>query len=383
MSNSLITPAQSQSPLPTADDIAILLGLREGPSPFITKVWAHEGEREDDLVKLVQRLGPPEQHVLQHTVFAEFGAKYLPATVDRFIEANFDLPLPLGLPLAIFEINNIYSDNVYSILRLHPAYFSKYLRSKLPIASQGKKLARILAERVSNTVLLYSDILLDPGYAWSLARVLELLHLMLDMYAGHDQEPIPADVKKALVVFLKTSIKSECHDLRTHSEALSRLFAGHPRPERITYVGMTRGRCGCGVSGCYETNNLKACAACRTVVYCSTEHQRAHWSSKRLRLTKQAASQQFIEKRRFYLSVIIAVYLLALLSYALNFCLPTCTPGSNLRVTVILVCSFLHSTPLSLWRNLPLLLSLDLSSGLSHTKHFSRNLHIQLRLRPG
>ncbi len=141
------------------------------------------------------------------------------------------------------------------ILRLHPSYLSKYLRSKHPIASQGKQLGRVLAERLANTALLYSDILLNPGFASSLANVLEMLHLILDMHTGYNQEPISADVKRTIVTFLKTSMKSQNQYLRANSETLSRFFVDQVRSERLA-----RGRVGCGILGCHETCTLKACA---------------------------------------------------------------------------------------------------------------------------
>ncbi|TFK71876.1 hypothetical protein BDN72DRAFT_400762 [Pluteus cervinus] len=266
----------TNSTTPTCEDIAIILSLREGSSRFIKRKWAHEGERDDDLAKLLDRFSNRPEGI---ATLDEFGSKYLPAVVDRFIEAKFELPLPPTPPPGAFH------NGYFSILsRLsHPPlnYFAKYLRSKHPIASPGKKLGRVIAERLAEITQLHPDMTLAPSYAQSLFRILDVLAFILLIFEG-DQEPITVDVKMTLLVLVEDCKVSQNERLRTVSASLSNLLTTSFKhsPERRKWVMTTRGQNRCGLPTCNITTGLKACARCLTVCYCSPEHQRAHWRSK-------------------------------------------------------------------------------------------------------
>ncbi|TFK67596.1 hypothetical protein BDN72DRAFT_842863 [Pluteus cervinus] len=272
-------PTSGDPAHPTSDDLAIMLGLKKGSSAFITRQWAHEGERTEDTAQLLIALNRFCLHS-GNVVFSEFAARYLPATVDRFIEASFELPRPPAVLVTppIFEIQNAY---FVIIKRLRSStYFVKYLRSKHPLASQGKKLGRILAERFAAMVQVHGDSILHPDYTETVNTILEFLVFILLLDNG--QEPVPVNVRNILIPFCKDCQKSSHEDLRETSDSLSIfLVSGCPESaERNDLTKLVRGRDECKLPGCNITTNLKACARCLIVCYCSPEHQRIHWSIK-------------------------------------------------------------------------------------------------------
>lgn len=83
----------------------------------------------------------------QQMIWAQFCALYLPATVDRYIDPPV-IPSKDPADIAMFRIFNPCGDLIVH-LQSSP-YFAKYFRSQTPLAANGKKFPRILAERIAD-----------------------------------------------------------------------------------------------------------------------------------------------------------------------------------------------------------------------------------------
>ncbi|TFK67594.1 hypothetical protein BDN72DRAFT_91783 [Pluteus cervinus] len=226
----------------------------EGSSRYITRTWADEGERMTDMTTLLAEVNGSPQPIMDE-IFFEFSAKYLPAAVDRFIEASFPVPP------SISELHNVHF-NVLKRLQASP-YFTKYLRSEHPIALPGNKLGHVVAGRLATMATLHRGFVLNPGYAGPLSNALELLVYVLVVFTS-DQEPVPPEVKRVLVPFFEDCQGSSHQTLKETSKGLLNMlvhgYPADPNPERDDYRKLIRGRNKCKLPGCDITAGLKTCA---------------------------------------------------------------------------------------------------------------------------
>ncbi|TFK63243.1 hypothetical protein BDN72DRAFT_902586 [Pluteus cervinus] len=260
-------------PCPTADDIAIILGLIPGSSRFVTEKWTNESERMDCLMNCMDHIAGLS-HYKAASILCEFGARYLPMVVDRFIAGNFDLYPPTSMLLPMFKLHNPYS---YMLFRLcGRPYYVKYLRSKHSIATQGKVLFAVLTERLATAVRLCGPEMLRPGtrhrpsFHEPLTRMLRLLTATVAFTPGvrHQVDDDDVDI---LLEFTKPCKRTGVEPLGTLSEQLGMSLLGMPVFQRVA-PGIRRdiqGRDKCGLPDCGNIVDLKACARCQTIYYVS------------------------------------------------------------------------------------------------------------------
>jgi len=229
---------------------------------------------------------PEEQ---QEIVWSRFCALYLPATADRYINPP---AITSNKPADItkFKIFSPCSEMLVQVQ--HNAYFAKYLRSKKPLAANGKLLSRVVAERVADLGFAWEPVLRSPSagelqehYISILASAVQLLSTLCTYFVKEDNQE--AVVPKALRDKLKPLLKSWAQRYRDQflGDVALRVW-GAWSPEfdgsglkkaakkfRKQFLGWEE----CGLSECRVKSELKACGKCQTVRYCTPDHQRLHW----------------------------------------------------------------------------------------------------------
>ncbi|TFK63222.1 hypothetical protein BDN72DRAFT_331064 [Pluteus cervinus] len=269
---------------PTPDDLAIILGLIPGPSIFVTEKWTNESERMDCLMSCMDRISDISRYKAA-SIFCEFGAKYLPLVVDRFIDGTFDLYPPTSMLLPMFKLHNPYSYMLYRLCGR--PYYAKYIRSKHPTAARGKFLVGVLAERLTAAVKLCGPEMLRqatrhrPSFHEPLTRMLRLLLSTLIIHP-RTRYQVPDDDVDHLLEFFEACERTRVEPLGQVSDRLGVSLLGLPNFLQVA-PGLRRdvqGRDKCGMQGCDNTLDLKACARCQTIYYCCREHQKANWDSK-------------------------------------------------------------------------------------------------------
>ncbi|TFK63242.1 hypothetical protein BDN72DRAFT_847819 [Pluteus cervinus] len=270
------------TPLPTCKDLIVILGLAQGTSPYVPRPIQTEAQRGTYMQHYLDDLysGSGDHREI---VCAEFCAKYLPAAVDRFIDAPI-IGASEGEPLLeCFELFNAMFFVLMSIY--HIPYFTKYMGSRQPVASRGKHLARIIAERMIRFAVFCEQKMENIGmneeeYAESLTSALTLLNLLVLVFAK-DQIPLSVDMRNGLARHLLKWMKSSNRTLRQNSYAVYTSMKT-TKSSGAVEDAMRKDlkiRSKCGWPGCTTTVNMKACERCHIVCYCSPEHQKAHWNS--------------------------------------------------------------------------------------------------------
>ncbi|TFK71852.1 hypothetical protein BDN72DRAFT_836925 [Pluteus cervinus] len=252
---------------PTAEDLAVVIGLKEGRSPS-GKAWADKAQRAECLRQWITGLRHEDFPVpVFKAIFSEFAAKYLSTVVVRFINSRD--PFPAG------EFNILLS------IREVP-HFSRYLRSKHRTAAPGKQLGRIIAERFANALKMHKRRNIVPLPHDYLAQM-ESLSEIFRFHSMH-QEPIPIDARNTILDFLRArDCQSVANPLTKETiRLLSLILQDNPYLEDLPKEVANRLKCRdvCGLPGCDISTNLKTCARCKMICYCCPGHQRVHWSSK-------------------------------------------------------------------------------------------------------
>ncbi|TFK63239.1 hypothetical protein BDN72DRAFT_847815 [Pluteus cervinus] len=276
----------------TAKDLAIILGLVEGTSLHAPGPIRDEHQRlnrlEDCFVSYF--LGFDGTTYQRELVCAEFAAHYLPALIDRYIDApTLNASGPAPLEQRAYEMFNA---SLYMLLQLYPIpYFSKYFRSQAPIAARGKTLMRVLVDRIVS----YGPLLdqkkeelpeddFDDLYCLPLLDALKLLSICLRFFTKH-QEPIPLEARNNLTRYLiKWRHQSWMIDVQYSSEDAYDDLRGKSRiPTAVIEAArrQLKAREKCAFPKCEVKENLRACTRCSIVAYCSEAHQRADWNGTR------------------------------------------------------------------------------------------------------
>ncbi|KAH6904321.1 hypothetical protein BKA70DRAFT_1403511, partial [Coprinopsis sp. MPI-PUGE-AT-0042] len=283
----------SGMPLPFSEDVAVALGLKRSAYPEAQEV-IDEVTRIDRMRLIMTRI-QQEHDLQQDVIFSRFSAMYLPATVDRFLNPP-SLPPGLRSPVSsppieeLFQLINPYFDVLVQIQ--HLPYFSKFLRSQHPSATNGRRLPEALASRLaelapklnSGRMLQSHEAFKREYYERTLGDVCQLLSTLLVVYTRDKDRAglITPTIKAKLTPYLRRWSQQYHNSFAgdTTSRTIE-LLNDHSRlreefePVRKYFKGLSE----CGLPGCSATANLKACARCVTIKYCSPEHQRADWSS--------------------------------------------------------------------------------------------------------
>lgn len=213
-------------------------------------------------------------------IFTKFSALYLPALVNKFIEAP---PLPDGIPqetVEEFKLNNCYLEFLSAIS--HTPYFSKYLRSRLPAAQPGKDLMKIIAQRLIDNAPTWDHKMInppmdrEPGYYEACAgTAIQLFSTLLAAFIKEPKESpirISAETEAELMPWLKkweqrhrkeflATVCNRARDLLDQKKSIVQ----HAQSVRRALKNWNE----CGKPGCDSTTELKACSRWVGSVHCT------------------------------------------------------------------------------------------------------------------
>ncbi|KIY72675.1 hypothetical protein CYLTODRAFT_486138 [Cylindrobasidium torrendii FP15055 ss-10] len=260
----------------TADEFADALGVKEGSEQLnelskLNLIREYVGRNSQE---------PPEK---QDPPLSEFCAAYLPKLVQMFID-----PPPVKVPgmdadrRQDMRLHNAYLDMLVAVQ--HVPYFIHYFRSDKPTAEPGKRLPIVLADRIVSVaqpwhewILHPTDDFSRPQYQETLADAIQLLGTLVTIFRKKDL--LPDGTKDALLPWLKKWANMfNGNLLGTVSSRLVQIFKDPEfRLEMKGMRSMLKNWNTCEYPGCHKKEDLKTCSRCRTVVYCSPEHQKEHW----------------------------------------------------------------------------------------------------------
>ncbi|KZP28043.1 hypothetical protein FIBSPDRAFT_1039751 [Athelia psychrophila] len=271
-----------------SDDFAVVLGVKKSVMDDGRNDW-DEATRLDMLGNVYLRRNAMEADEQQEIVWSRFCALYLPAAINRFIDPP-KIPTEDPKEIAKFRLFSPCSEML--VQTQHNAYFAKYLRSKSPLAANGKRLPRIVAERIAELGTAWEPELRRPTsrdlaehYEGILASAVQLLCTLQTAYIKElDQESVvPGELRRKLQPLLqgwsnryRGTILGDASVrvlLNWSPESGDSWFRDYAKTVRKHTLGWDV----CGLSSCEVTTGLKACSKCHTVRYCSTPHQVMHW----------------------------------------------------------------------------------------------------------
>jgi len=284
----LVGAIYSSPQRPTCEDFASIMGFQEATNPKFANL--------DEVSKLVgsghllRKLRMNMSEIVhQDAIYNKFAALYLPALVDRFLEAPAPPPVFPQEMAEDFKVNNTYIEMIGVVS--HTPYFSKYFRSQLPAAEGGKKIMRVLAQRLIelgpswDRKMLHPPTDREPGYYESAAgTAIQLLSTLLAAFIKEPKESpilLSRETKAALLPWLKKWEKRYigkeflgmvCNRTRIQLEGSVEIKKDAKDVRRALKNWMV-----CGKPGCESTSSLKTCGRCQTIRYCCPEHQKAHW----------------------------------------------------------------------------------------------------------
>ena len=194
-------------------------------------------------------------------------------TVARFLDPP-TTDFPEAETNEDFTLINAYFEMLAAI-HLSP-YFAKYLRSSDPRASDNKRMAEFVAQRIIALAPRWEQHLLDPprdkipaSYSSSLCSALQLLTTILTTYVEKDIDTIiPKETRDTLSVFLRrwekkfqtvmlgevssgVLIRFSLDDDQTEKDGMK----SHVKKIRRVVGGVEQ----CGLPDCSKTDSLKAC----------------------------------------------------------------------------------------------------------------------------
>lgn len=273
-----------------SDDFAVLLGLKNSTIGRDVPV-GQEQERHRRFMEYL-RMNRFQTEEQQDVVWSRFCALYLPATVDRLLQ----LPIPTDTSnslnreemLADFAINNPWHEMLVQVQ--HIPYFAKYLRSSNPIAAAGKRLTQILADRLADVCQRWEKYMTENPrdeekreyYKAAAGSAIQLLSTLGTNFINEpDRNAIISRATRGrLLPFLRmwnrryegqflgdVSLRVTIYmsEVRQLDQDFNKVRKSHKNWDV------------CGLASCSIRKDLKVCATCKTVRYCSVEHQREDW----------------------------------------------------------------------------------------------------------
>jgi hypothetical protein len=222
-------------------------------------------------------------------VHAEFCAKYLPQTIEGFINlpplTDDDYEEDDELRDEVYDLDNSFS-LMLTLVKASP-YFVRYLQSSHPCASPGKKFVGIYAKRLYDNALTL-DMRWKKAFPGTEEPVVEhardtvmnslgflqtILLSVTDLKTGLG-EIIDFDTREGLLIFVKKwlwDLKREGHARGDEAKHLIPLLVGDMTQllKAEYYTRLMRNALNCAVPGCDKGEQLKACGRCKTVRYVS------------------------------------------------------------------------------------------------------------------
>jgi hypothetical protein len=151
-----------------------------------------------------------ESEEQEDVIWYRFCAIYLPDLVGRYLNPPTITSITNPQHIADFKCYNAYLEMLIAVQ--HTPYFAKYLRSRKPVASQGKILPGVVAERLLERAPRWDRLMLEqPGhmapfyYESIAASLLQLLNTLLASFVKEpDQEKVvPRATRRALLPWLQ------------------------------------------------------------------------------------------------------------------------------------------------------------------------------------
>ncbi|KAJ7650614.1 hypothetical protein FB45DRAFT_1050528 [Roridomyces roridus] len=281
-------------PLYLSDDFAVVLALKQSDFSDRDIPEGNEFERWTIFNQYVLRNNQETQEQ-QDVIWSRFCAVYLPAMVDRLIS---HLPVPLDADeqyaysedtkhASDFAVFNPWHEMLVQVQ--HVPYIGKYLRSKDPLAAQGKLLPQVLAQRVAAVGARWDAKLRSPSitqeerdlYMGAATSAVQLLSTICIHFINEpDRTRVVAretQVKlgKILMVWSRRYRHQFLGDV---SQRMLEFMSGVIDPIFVRMRRIYQNCDVCGLDSCQVRTRLMACSRCRTIRYCTPEHQRADWS---------------------------------------------------------------------------------------------------------
>ncbi|KAJ7119564.1 hypothetical protein C8R44DRAFT_788408 [Mycena epipterygia] len=275
--------------LPDSDTFAVILGLKTSVDPNQNLPEGQEMERHHRLMSHLRMIDTQTEEN-QDLVWSKFCALYLPATVDRFL----DPPVPTDATnaneremMADFPLNNPWHETLVRVQ--HIPYFAKYLRSSSPIAAGGKRLPQVLSARLAGLAGKWDQYMTAPSsgedkrqyYMAAAGSALQVLCTLCTHFIKTVDRStvIPHATQQKLLPFLTAwGRRYKRQFLGDVSLRLIAYLSNVVTPEFNAIRKVNKNWDVCGLPSCSVRRELKVCANCQTVRYCSADHQRKDWA---------------------------------------------------------------------------------------------------------
>ncbi|KAJ7629475.1 hypothetical protein DFH06DRAFT_1225825 [Mycena polygramma] len=282
-----------------SDDFAVLLGLKSSMFPDRNLPDGQELERQHRMRLYLKGNGRATQ-AQQDIIWSRFCAFYLPATVDRLL----NLPTPVDAQTKEDHeiVPDFIADNPWHEMLVcvqHLPYVAKYLRSTSPIAAAGKQLPQVLADRLANISARWEKKMTAPTktpdgkgkpyaeekrqYYMSIAgSATQLLSTLCTHFINEpDRNTVISreTQKKLLPILSQWSRRYSGEFLGDVSLRMVAFMSKKWNEDFDTIRSLTKNWQVCGLPSCGVRKNLKVCGKCKTVRYCSTDHQTLDWAT--------------------------------------------------------------------------------------------------------
>ncbi|KAJ7629476.1 hypothetical protein DFH06DRAFT_1338356 [Mycena polygramma] len=281
-----------------AEAFAVLLGLESAATsaryPHLNLPQGQELDRFQRVKFHIQRIRSQATEAAEDELWSEFCALYLPTTVDQLL----DLPTPIDAQteedrdmVPDFIANNPWHEILVCVQ--HIPYLAQYLRCTKPVAVGGKRLPQVLADRLADISARWETRMTTPAntpharakrqfYMDAAGAAVQLLSTLCTHCINNSD--------RNAVISLATQQRL-LPILTIWSHRYNGQFLGDVSLRMVAFMSKTLDRDFktirkliknwdvCGLPSCNVRKNLKTCARCHTVRYCSPDHQKADWAT--------------------------------------------------------------------------------------------------------